>query len=449
MVLLARVATFAALLGSAVVVSAGAAVASTFTVTNTNASGAGSLNDAIATATAHPGVDTITFAASTNHHTVPEPDTIESDVTVKGNGAGVTVIAGEFNVNSGGTETVTAVLSDLSIGDFNINSGFGSSTTATITNVDVTNDGININSGFNNSKTTATLTNVKVTGGTGISANAKDSTTKVTISNSTVSGASSEPLNANDSGTTVTVTGSTFANNHDGIDVVADATLRMTNSTVTGGTEQGVRSRGHVTLQNVTITKNVGGAVVAFSGSMSIGNSILAGNDLSGGEESAGAECTIEDAAFTSLGGNLSDDSSCHPITGDHPKTQAKLGTLGGHGGPTQTFLPLSGSVAIDGGVAAGCPSTDQRGVARPQDGDDDGTVRCDVGAVEVAAAPTATTTPVTAASSPTTVAAAAELPRTGRSSGPLAGFGVVVLLVGIALVFGPGASRRVAGSSH
>ena len=66
----------------------GSAGASTFTVTNVNSSGPGSLNQAIANATSHPGADTITFASSTNHHVLPDPDTVESDISINGNGAG-------------------------------------------------------------------------------------------------------------------------------------------------------------------------------------------------------------------------------------------------------------------------------------------------------------------------------------------------------------------------
>ena len=68
-----------------------------------------------------------------------------------------------------------------------------------------------------------------------------------------------------------------------------------------------------------------------------------------------------------------------------------KLGPLQNNGGPTQTHALLSGSPAIDAGNPSGCRdhlgaliTTDQRGAARHFDGNNDGTARCDMGAVEL-----------------------------------------------------------------
>ena len=52
--------------------------------------------------------------------------------------------------------------------------------------------------------------------------------------------------------------------------------------------------------------------------------------------------------------------------------------------GDTIPYLePRPDSPAIDAMSGPGCPTTDSRGLARPQDGDGNGTATCDVGAVE------------------------------------------------------------------
>ena len=45
---------------------------------------------------------------------------------------------------------------------------------------------------------------------------------------------------------------------------------------------------------------------------------------------------------------------------------------------------PRESSLMVDNGSVADCPDADARGVARPADGNDDGTARCDIGAYEL-----------------------------------------------------------------
>lgn len=110
----------------------------------------------------------------------------------------------------------------------------------------------------------------------------------------------------------------------------------------------------------------VGAALASTGGSIALANTIVANN---GTEDSCSG-------TITDNGGNLrwpASASSCIGIYGD-----PKLGGLADNGGPTQTMaLPLD-SAAIDHGIDASCPLTDQRGVSRPQ-----GT-HCDAGSYEL-----------------------------------------------------------------
>ncbi|MGF1472086.1 MAG: choice-of-anchor Q domain-containing protein [Rubrobacteraceae bacterium] len=62
------------------------------------------------------------------------------------------------------------------------------------------------------------------------------------------------------------------------------------------------------------------------------------------------------------------------------------LDDLDDNGGPTQTHALLQDSPALDRVAEDVCPSpnTDQRGASRPQDGDENGTSRCDSGSFEL-----------------------------------------------------------------
>jgi hypothetical protein len=78
-----------------------------------------------------------------------------------------------------------------------------------------------------------------------------------------------------------------------------------------------------------------------------------------------------------------------------------------------------SGSAAIDAGTSTGCPATDQRGTARPIDGNGDGTSTCDIGAYEAATFVAPTSTPVPGAPTATPGATATPAPQTDVASEP------------------------------
>jgi hypothetical protein len=147
-----------------------------------------------------------------------------------------------------------------------------------------------------------------------------------------------------------------------------------------------------VTLESTTITENTsdsGGGVSTGGGVIEISfrNNVISKNYADGG--SSVNNCAIGGGTeFVSAGRNLSDDTTCfldHPtdvIAGD-----ARLSSLGLYGGLTPVHMPLTGSPAIDTGGRE-CSRVDQRGFLRPADGNGDGVVRCDRGAVEVGAVP-------------------------------------------------------------
>jgi hypothetical protein len=167
----------------------------------------------------------------------------------------------------------------------------------------------------------------------------------------------------------------------------------LNNSTVSGNTGTsgaGVFNSCFLGLNSSTVSGNTaeldGGGINNWpisGGTVALHNTILAGNTASG----AGPDCTGE---IGSSGFNLIGDAagcSLTPSTGDLVDVDPWLFRLVGFPGH-RPLLPLS--PAIDAGNPSGCTdhlgsplTTDQRGTARPLDGDGDGTPTCDMGSVE------------------------------------------------------------------
>jgi CSLREA domain-containing protein len=75
---------------------------------------------------------------------------------------------------------------------------------------------------------------------------------------------------------------------------------------------------------------------------------------------------------------NMADDATCSPGFTQVATASLRL---------TWAGFPVSigpGSVAVDAGTNTGCPSVDQMGHSRPQDGDHNGSAICDVGCYEL-----------------------------------------------------------------
>jgi hypothetical protein len=168
-----------------------------------------------------------------------------------------------------------------------------------------------------------------------------------------------------------------------GIFVSAGATATLTNSTISGnsaGIGGNLRNNGTLTLNFVTVTGDlIGGGIsqapppTGGASSTSVSNSIVAGG--------SGAACsgTIAQINSTSGSHNVVDDTTCAlGGSGDRENVDPALGGLTNNGGPTSTHALLAGSPAIGAANPAGCAGTDQRGVARPQEG------TCDAGAFEL-----------------------------------------------------------------
>ncbi|HYE96949.1 MAG TPA: T9SS type A sorting domain-containing protein, partial [Rubricoccaceae bacterium] len=210
------------------------------------------------------------------------------------------------------------------------------------------------------------------------------------------------------------------AEGNDGGGIYTTGPLRIRNSTITwnharfeddehrGGDGGGVYATGnaaHVVIEHSTITRNragghgsaalggLGGGVYAEGGAAAtLLNSVVAGN-APGCVESGGADCG---GTVSSLGHNvLAGEGDCAASTGDVLVDSSAvfttvLGSLGDHGGPTETYALLAGSPAID---AATCVDTDGQPVTLDQRRYVRG-APCDVGAFEFGAAPTAAESP-------------------------------------------------------
>ena len=206
-----------------------------------------------------------------------------------------------------------------------------------------------------------------------------------------------------------------------------------------------------VRLNNVTITNNTadmsrtglggGGGIFRQEGTVTVANSIIAGNfdtPDNAGPGAINADClSAGSGGFTSFGYNVIGRGDgavgfAHGTNGDKVGSNAapldpKLAPLAFNGGSTLNHSLYHQSPAMDGGSPAvpggggfgACAATDQRGVTRPIDGEGNGTAICDSGAVEVPlTTPTPTPTPT---ATPTPSATATPTPTATPSPTPTA----------------------------
>ncbi len=199
----------------------------------------------------------------------------------------------------------------------------------------------------------------------------------------------------------VTITNSTLSGNIAGTSggglLNAAGVVAMTSVTFSGNQAAAAggaiyNSVGSIGLTNLTIVNNTtadkGGGVALNSGSAIVTNSIIADNTSANGDPDADVS-----GAYTSQGNNLVGDPGTSTGFSTNKDDQLgsasnpldpKLASLGNNGGSTPTHYPLIDSPVIDAGTNAWAVNLDQRGVERPQDGDDSGgQATVDIGSVE------------------------------------------------------------------
>ena len=174
------------------------------------------------------------------------------------------------------------------------------------------------------------------------------------------------------------------------------ATLNIKHATISGNSAQAGNTgvnQGGASLPARLVAEGTGGGIRVGAGSVTLENTIIAGNTAANGlGDTTGAPTPGPnvDGAVTSNGHNLlgvATEATGFTGPGDQTGANPMLAALADNGGPTQTMALNPGSPAIDAGVASGA-SFDQRGKARtyndPGVGDTGGSDGTDIGAFEL-----------------------------------------------------------------
>jgi hypothetical protein len=272
--------------------------------------------------------------------------------------------------------------------------------------------------GVSNNSGLLTIQNSIISGNTGAGVSnfgGFSSGGNLSIKNSTISGNAGGGV-SNIYGT-LTIENSTVSNNTGGGGVSNfDGSLTIANSTISGNQANqggGVnQTGGFLTITNSTISgnrANAGGGIfntcnpyfLCGPGTLTLNNSLIAGNQaaIAPEIENVGTSSILGPSIVNANNFNLFGSNGNAGVSGFTPGPTDIVPSVGlaqilrsvkNNGSPTQTHALVAGSPAVDAGDPGGCRdsqgallSTDQRGFARHVDGNNDGTARCDIGAVE------------------------------------------------------------------
>ena len=302
------------------------------------------------------GPDTITIAAGIYHEYLG----VNADVNLVG-------VAGQTTIDGSGSGRIVDVGAGYTVGVSNLTLENGSAA--------ADDGGAILNRG------TMTITDSTLSGNfASFGGGAISNSGTMTLTDSTLSGnGTAFAGSAIQNGGTLTVTNSTFSKNYinacgcsptgGAVIFATGGTASFSNSTISGNTES---------LAPADPSDTGGGVIWAIGGAVGLAGTIVANN--------TGGNCT---GTITDNGYNLEDDpgaicgfsSGNHDIVGQDPKLDPN--GLQANGGPTQTVALQVGSPAIDAipnaSTVCSGSSADQRGAARP----DDGESSCDIGAYE------------------------------------------------------------------
>ena len=364
--------------------------AATFTVTTTadefdTPSGANvSLREALRDSAAASGANTVVFAAALSGATITL-DSAKGQIAITNTPGAITIDASSLP------------------GGITIDGGTGTNRVFTV-----------------NSGRTATLIGLTLTGGNGTggsvsgAAGAVDNFGTLTLTRCSFSGNTAVGQGGairNNASSILTLNQCTLSGNTGsfGGGISNFGTLALTNCTLSGNT--GTSSSGaidnnpssSVTLTHCTVSGNSAGGGAGFGGggidnlgTLTLNNSIVGGNTLTGA--GTGADIFNETGAtLTRTGANIVQTAIPGTGTvnggGTITATNPLLGALASNGGATKTMALLTGSPALDavpaGSIVAGL-DTDQRGFHRNRDGNAVAGALPDIGAYESQAAPQA-----------------------------------------------------------